>query len=118
RRRQLGDAVLLADTQHDISAVQVLKVVREGADRPEGLESRRSLVPGLLQLDPGRFHAPAMEQVVEVDGQDRSHIRAYFTSRGAGPPGKPAGYTATSLDLACCLGCTATSPDMARRRGM
>ena len=65
--------VPLPDTDDDVAAVQVVVVVRERADRPQHLGAGGMRIPGRLELHPLGLHAAAVEEAVEVDGEDRAH---------------------------------------------
>lgn len=57
----------------DIAAVQVVIVIRKRADRPEYLRAGGVWIPRRLKLHPLRLYAAAMEEIVEIDGKNRTH---------------------------------------------
>ena len=72
-RRKRGPSVPLPHADDDVAAVQVVIVVREGADRPQHLNAGGIRIPRRLELDALRLHPPAMQERVEIDREDRAH---------------------------------------------
>ena len=90
-RRQDSPSVPLLDADDDVAAVQVVVVVREGADGPEHLDPGGARIPRRLELDPLRLHPAAVQQCIEIDRQDRAHagiIGHPRRPRARCPPGR------------------------------
>ena len=80
-RRQHGVPVAFRDPDDDIASVQIVKVVRESADRLQDLRSRGPRIPRRLELHSLGLDRPAMQQAVEIDRQDGAHAGIIATSR-------------------------------------
>ena len=78
---QGGAAFAFLNAHDDVTAVQVVIVVRKGADRSEDLRPGRALVPGGFEFDALRLHTAAMEKVVQIDGENLAHGRATLVRR-------------------------------------
>ena len=72
-RRKVYPAIPLLHADDDVSAVQVVVVVRECADGAEHLWPGHPRIPRRLELHTLRLHPPAVEKVVQVERQVRAH---------------------------------------------
>ena len=73
--RSYGSALRLGDADDDVTAVEVLMIVRERADRLEYLEAGGIGIPARLELDPHRLDGAAAKEIVDVDRQDGAHAQ-------------------------------------------
>ena len=65
RRRQHGLPLILCDTDENVAAAQVVKIIGEGAHRvQDGLR-----IPALLELQPLPLHGLSVQDVIDVDRQ-------------------------------------------------
>lgn len=69
-RWQHGCAIGFGHTDHDVSAVQILKIIGKCTDCANDLCAGSLFIPGSLELNPRRFHALEVQQMVKIDGKN------------------------------------------------
>ena len=87
-RRQDRVSVRLLDADHDIPSVEVVIVVRKGADCLQDLPADRLGVPTRLELDSLRLNTAAFQEAPDVDWKDLAHAQEN-PSKPSGGRGNP-----------------------------